>query len=112
MTPETLTALKASIAHHEENLNAETPGEVKLGAWCCALCAIYREIAVGAVQCNGCPVKERTGCHGCEESPYTQLWDAFMEWNEAPSADTKSAFLAACRAEIEFLRSLLPEEHA
>ncbi len=47
--------------------------------------------------CRGCPVYERTGETGCKRTPYDQYHDVENEEN--------------ARAELAFLRSLLPLSH-
>lgn len=113
MTAETLTALKASIAHHEENLKAEWPRQVRLGWRRCALCRLHRDDNNFIVDCGECPVKSKTGRDMCEGSPYDDLEDALYSWRyNITNQSNREAFLTAERAEITFLRSLLPEEHA
>lgn len=111
MTPETLTALKASIAHHEKNLEAESPDDVALGSRHCALCTRFLVMHENNnAECGACPVKERTGADVCEGSPYYAAAKASLAWEfglDSPAC--RDAFRDAERAEIEFLKSLLPE---
>lgn len=111
MTPQTMTALRASIAHHESNLNAESPGDVKLGTDECALCAMFlgEFNKEPAEHCVGCPVRERTKEKHCNATPYHQLANCAAFWDCNPSSANRDAFLAAERAEIAFLKSLLPD---
>ncbi len=41
MPPATLTALKASIKHWQENVNAERPEDAKFGISNCPLCDVF-----------------------------------------------------------------------
>lgn len=110
MNEVTLAALKASIAHWEKNLAAESPDDVRLGPRYCALCEAFPQ------SCAGCPVAARTGVKGCRETPYGRACAAFNEWDSAVTngspnhAEKATAWRAAAQAEIDFLRSLMPEE--
>lgn len=108
MDPKTLRALKASIAHWEQNATAETFGEVRIGVSTCALCALFSR-----KRCAKCPVRLATGVIGCSRSPYDNASDARSEWEHDPGNPTfAEAFRAAARKEVEFLKSLLPAEDA
>jgi len=99
MPARTLRALKGSIAKWEA-IVAGT-GE-DLGVKNCPLCQEFPDI-----DCTGCPVRERTGQPFCGGSPYQQ-WD-----DETDRAETRRAatprLVALAQAELDFLRSLLPE---
>ena len=65
----------------------------------CALCRVYSLL----VNCNGCPVRKRTGFSYCWETPYE-------EWCKQAQGDLDpGAMLAAARAELDFLKSLREE---
>ena len=49
--------------------------------------------------CFGCPVQKRTGRHSCDGTPY-EAWTAALK-----PEDVKKA----AKAELEFLKSLLPQ---
>ena len=105
MSPETLTALKASIKHWEENVAAETPDKASSQPEDCALCSAF---AFGSRhECTGCPVRDRTKQSCCEGSPYVDADYFLKRWGR--DAEYKTAFRAAAQAELDFLRSLLPE---
>jgi hypothetical protein len=99
MTPETLAALKGSIEKWRKIVDGTGKDE---GPKNCPLCQTFRVWDESSVDCTGCPVKERTGRDGCDGSPYYDWEDA-----EDDSADEREA---AARAELEFLRSLLPAD--
>ncbi len=99
MDDRTLRALKASITHWEENLEC-TLDTARVGADSCALCALFMSF-----RCDGCPVKQHTGWHGCIKTPF----DAVVI---ACSYDDEQAFRKACAEEVAFLKSLLPENTA
>jgi hypothetical protein len=111
MTPETRAALEQSIVHHERMLEDKAyAAESGLGADACALCREYY-----ADRCRGCPIPGRVGAGYCHRTPYGTLRDANVTWYGAyeRGSEDEPAFWAkrqeAERAEIEFLRSLLPE---
>ena len=107
MDDRTLTALRQSIEKWERNAVAETPDDFATGAETCALCDLF----YWKDGCNGCPVKERTGQWGCRGTPYLAADGARYEWSACPSDTTRrDAARAAARAEVAFLRSLLPKE--
>lgn len=100
MTPETLKALKGSIEKWRRIV--EGTGW-DYGPRNCPLCIMFRDWDDDGVNsCGGCPVKERTGKDGCEDTPYEAYVDAEGTIGEK----------AAARAELDFLRSLLPKEEA
>jgi hypothetical protein len=96
MTPETLEALKGSI---EKWQRIEAGADTDKGTDNCPLCQLFHEdhrLTDGA-SCDGCPVSDRTGKLFCRGTPY-------MDY----TGDGKTK--ANARAELEFLRSLLPKE--
>ena len=105
MDAKTLTALTQSIEKWERNAVAETPDDFRVYVSDCALCDLFWPI------CNGCPVQARSGRPDCAETPYTEATASRQKWRDDPSNDSRRAKAqAAARAEVEFLRSLLPEE--
>jgi len=110
MTDQTKSeALEASILHWQENVKAETPDDVQVGADECALCELYYYDA----DCEGCPVADK-GDPGCVGSPYMVARDALYIWASClTDPDDKTAWLAArdefrkaAQAEVDFLISL------
>lgn len=109
----TLAALKESIAHWEQNLAAEYPDNVTIGASNCALCGVFL-----TSNCAGCPVNAVTNGNNClgKPSSYIGAVSAFYSWRDAVEykkpnrAEKDAAWRAAAQAEIDFLRSLLPKE--
>lgn len=108
MNPKTREALEASIAHWEENERAEAPPDATLGADFCALCDEFQKNPKEGGECFGCPVFEKTKAHRCQQTPYRKAAFAWKDWE--CGLGTRDAFRAACRAEIAFLKSLLPEK--
>jgi hypothetical protein len=99
MTPETLEALKGSI---EKWRKIVEEGGVDEGWENCPLCALFFRNG-----CVDCPVSDATRMVSCDGSPYEE-WNAQCHLT-GRKADTPKK-LAAARAELEFLRSLLPQE--
>ena len=108
MNRKTLTALKKSIKHWEENVAAETAWDASTRASECALCAIFLYNGT-QTRCTGCPVREKTKRSYCNRSPYTKAHEAFSGWFRSPnSPEAKKRWSVAAKAELTFLRSLLP----
>ena len=106
MTPEALTALKASIRHWKKNIAAKTPDDANIGSKNCALCqAFFRN------ECFGCPVSASTRRFACRGTPYVNAARAGIDWFYYPdSTKARDAWRKAAQAELDFLRSLLPLE--
>lgn len=108
MDDKTLTALKQSIDKWERNAVAETPGNFDVGAASCPLCKLFWED-----DCERCPVRDETNEERCYGSPYDVALVAIKKWNYDPhDADLRASAQAAARAEVAFLRSLLPKAEA
>lgn len=112
MTPETLEALKASIAKWERNAEVEHEDQARIKANSCTLCTLF---ASGHWQdhCDGCPVALRTSIKGCRSTPWEQAASARSDWrrstDEIEYKKHRDAFHAAARDEVAFLKSLLPQ---
>lgn len=110
MNRNTLTALRKSIKHWEENLSAARPQDASTGSLACALCEQF----LGKVSdkfpygCAGCPVAERIGKPVCAMTPWRVAYNTWSAWKRGRGRGV--AFRNACRAEIKFLKSLLPKE--
>lgn len=102
MPPATLSALRASIKHWRENVNAEKPEDVKLGVDYCPLCSVFYNEG-----CRGCPVSNKTERGYCGGSPYEDAANAHNDWEDA--VIHRTTYQAAAQAELDFLISLLPE---
>ena len=112
MTDQTKSeALEASILLWQENVKAETWGEVRMWLDDCALCKMFEHF-----NCGGCPVYLRTGLEYCGGSPYLSAYEALRGWRHT-DPDDKPAWLAArdkfrkaAQAEVDFLISLRETE--
>lgn len=102
MDDKTLTALKASIAHWEDNLvKAKAGEEFSTFAEDCALCAKFAPFSQSIEKdCVACPVAKKTGLLCCEGTPYCDVSYAQREDEDCA---------AVVEAELDFLKSLLPE---
>lgn len=108
MDATTLAALKGSIQHWRENVEAETAGDVRVGTPFCPLCDLYNTVTAWAngTSCEGCPVHTGTGLRSCGGSPYMSVVMALYRFENGGGDE---AFRAAAQAELDFLISLLPE---
>lgn len=105
MDQRTLTALNESISHWEQNLAAETPYQASTSVEACSLCRLFYKLG-----CVGCPVSDKTGMSLCCNSPYQAAFSARYRWESYGSAVYRDAFREAAKAELAFLKSLLPVE--
>ena len=109
MDERTLTALQGSIAKWEHVVNGTGP---ESGADNCPLCDMF------GPSCPGCPIHETTG-NGCQNDQWHNWCDHVemhmgdIDINDEDCLD----FYVQCpecvrlaQAELDFLRSLLPEE--
>ena len=90
MNPETLQALHESIAIWN---NRVALGRIEEPVQFCPLCDVV------GYTCKGCPVMKKTGEDRCHGSPF---------WSELRDTD----YVQYARNELEFLQSLLEENHA
>jgi hypothetical protein len=100
MDERTLEALKGSIAKWER-MAAEGDDYKDGGVDDCPLCREFHpRFFIGKDGCEGCPVREKTGLNYCAGSPHEDYIDS----------DTDDEAQEFIRAELDFLRSLLPAE--
>jgi len=100
MIPETERALRESIKHWQENAKAKSMNDVSVSPRSCALCQLFFD---QFSQCAGCPIVDETGTTLCAKTPYEQA-------AAARRAENLTTFQKAARAEVKFLKSLLPKE--
>jgi hypothetical protein len=96
MTEQTAEALEYSIAHWERLAGNKADKRDELGGKSCALCQMFF-----FSDCDGCPVKTRTGYRYCSFTPYLAADQAADRFGL-----TSSQFHPAAKAELEFLKSL------
>ena len=107
MKRRTLQALRGSIEKWEGVVAGDT---TDLGSDNCPLCQMFQndeEDRPESSVCKGCPVKEKTGHSMCGGSPYKDWIRVEPGFHE--KYNHTDASLKAATAELEFLRSLLPE---
>jgi len=105
MDKKTLRALKASIRKWERNAKVKYPDKYLVDSDDCPLCGLFFDL-----DCEGCPVMQRTGRRGCGDTPYIEASRARVDW-EWDYGPMEAAHDAA-RKEVAFLKSLLPAEEA
>src|SRR3990167_7710473 len=114
MNKATLAALRESIKHWEKNVAAKTPkGANPYGASCalCAKFAISDRTPLTDI-CRGCPVMEKTGQTNCFDTPWmgaVKAYDRWRSYSESENVPFKQKWVLAARAELTFLKSLLPK---
>jgi len=114
MDAKTREALRKSIEKWEAIARGEREDG---GAEDCALCGLFEVDFEIPSLCSGCPVAERTGKGGCAGTPYEE-WAAHHYEKHRRTAYTlpRKPLCEECRRiaqrEVDFLRSLLPEEEA
>ncbi|MDP5216722.1 hypothetical protein Q5Y75_05785 [Ruegeria sp. 2205SS24-7] len=109
MDKRTLEALKASIDKWEKNSRVRKAENAKVGSTHSPLCQIYnRAEEKYSERCLGCPVAEFADRRWCEGTPYVDAEYELRDWRDGISSNGKD-FRADARAEVEFLKSLLPE---
>ena len=106
MKSKTLKALKESIEHWKRIVSDTRLPDESIYGDDCPLCALHfeRNVSNDDNQCKGCPVKERTGQPHCHGSPWFDVC-ILEKYGEEDSPQ----FRVAARAELKFLRSLLPK---
>jgi len=103
MDPETLEALRGSIAKWEGIVAGTVENK---GAENCPLCQKFHpDYNPNILNCDGCPVKAKTRIGGCIDTPYTTYSEAEFEGD---ISDQELRVLA--KDELDFLKSLLPSE--
>lgn len=108
MNPETLKALKESIAHWRRLATGKRrKGETHYGDDC-SLC---HKFYTGDGKCSNCPVAKKTGHGDCQGSPWWKAHQAYLECGflDTDSRYNSESFKAAAKNELTFLVSLLPK---
>ena len=109
MDAKTLEALKASIEKWERNAVAETPDEYKTSWRDCPLCHLFNHSdMVRDDRCRGCPVFDRSEEKFCDGTPFNKAAWTLERWMRGIEA--QAAAHEAARAEVAFLKSLLPTD--
>ena len=110
MNASTLKALKGSIEKWEKICEGTREDQ---GMANCPLCAAFADCRSTATRCFKCPVFLKTGHSGCQSTPYMK-WNRHQE--EVHDCEQNMWLREDCpgcskfaRAELKFLRSLLPK---
>lgn len=101
MNAETKKALEESIAHWERMRDDPNRGEQPIAEEC-PLCELYIPW-----DCHDCPVAEATGLAYCSYTPYYEAAALFYKLKK--SEIQIEQWHQAAQAEIDFLKSLLPQ---
>lgn len=101
MNDKTLQALRASIAHWERMRDGTTNEEPVSDE--CALCQRFKPNCVNLETDELCPVFNATLHRGCHGTPFNDAYDAFY-WHD------RERWKRAAQREIDFLKSLLPND--
>lgn len=113
MPADTLLALRGSIAKWEA-IVAGTGAD--WGIANCPLCKLFFRPTNEKLWCQGCPVFDATGEVSCHDTPYENYITDPLELHGVRIKDLLAIDQARVRplaqAELDFLRSLLPEEEA
>ena len=115
MIRETLEALQDSIDHWQRMRDDPIGSGDRPFAKSCALCQIFIFAEEVDEHCVGCPVANKTGNPDCEETPYYETVAPFnhvrvLGEKHPLYAKALKAWQEAADAELEFLRSLLPDK--
>ena len=106
------------LKHWEENLAAETPDQADVSIKHCALCRVFY-----SNDCEGCPVRNKTGVSHCVYSPYDIAHNKLYDWEDMYLGNEDKLYLCtkkevlkkrtqwriAAREELKFLKSLREE---
>lgn len=121
MNTKTKKALDDSIVKWRKNLSFAEDGEyhsIRVDAESCALCNLFlmnemgRYIQDYSKKCRGCPVYEKTGIIGCEDTPYDDVLDILNEIDDEIESfgEVRKEYVSnlelAIDLEIKFLESL------
>ena len=105
MKPEAEQALRESIKHWEEMRDDYRMSSPHANT--CNLCKMF--IRGSARACLGCPVSEKTRMTGCVGTPFVMAQDAHYVLRISPNSMLEFKWKHAAQIEIDFLKSLLPE---
>lgn len=105
MNRRTRDALKSSIAHWNRHATGKAKKGEGIHSYDCALCKLFLHNNNGALECGGCPVKERTGQNACVGSP----WYAANLSHFNGAAIQSDKFKRKAARMRDFLKSLLPK---
>ncbi len=103
MDRKTYDALIASIEKWEGNAAVRRIASAQVYGDSCPLCDLFWRWNAA---CEGCPVRNATGCSECAGSPWKDVIDAYFDFKRG--AVPLRIFRDAAAREVNFLRSLVP----
>lgn len=114
MNPETLNALKLSIAHWERLASGKRKRNECVSVDDCHLCRMFNKHNTLTdppqdTRCEGCPIKERTGERFCKNTPFIEAEEISEQVDKYAEPMDAPEFQDAAQKELEFLKSLLPK---
>jgi hypothetical protein len=71
----TISALKKSVKHWQENFDADYYMDISIYAEDCPLCSIFAKDN----DCKGCPIRDYTGKPDCRKTPWYQVRTAYCD---------------------------------
>ena len=93
------TALEESIQHWKRFADGKSkPGETHYGT-SCALCKMF---VSASGECDGCPIKNRTGLDSCKSTPWEHCEDMYSDGINYQD----ELFKSAAKEQLKFLISL------
>ena len=103
---ERIEALKKSIQHWVENVEAKTPDDASSDGGDCALCRYYVHICARGGEL--CPVYVEALQYGCHGTPWGAADHALHKWRNSPTnSKTMETWRKAAQAEVDFLNEIL-----
>lgn len=114
MNPKTSQALEASISHWYENMEmAHSGGDIEDNIYSnsCPLCRefIVPDENTGYADCEGCPIRTKTGKPYCEDTPWEDIYLHFEGLNSIIKLEGDYDLINLIKNEIQFLESLREE---
>jgi len=114
MNKKTLAALIAGAEKWERNALVVDPDKAEIWDDTCKLCHLFV-----MKDCNGCPVREKTGAMHCAGTPWERAASTLVGWGSIywlgdtrENRNARNKFRRAAKAEAKFLRSLIPADAA
>jgi hypothetical protein len=95
----TLSVLKRSVKHWEENLESDNKWSIQIYDDYCPLCAIFGEDDA----CKGCPISDYTGKPDCRKTPWEKVRN---EYNNNLIASPGPRLKNAIKKQLDFLQML------
>jgi hypothetical protein len=114
MTAQALTALQDSIQHWERLASGDRNKDEFPSSGNCALCTAFYYHGDLLTVCEGCPIRNFTGQTRCHDTPFDVAANLARDNKSFKMTNKKmntKKFKDAAADEVEFLKSLLPEQN-